>query len=232
MSYLLGIDSSNLNCINLSIGSAQLKSSHKENYFNLEIDHLSSAAAIIPGISQLLKNNNLRIEEIEKVLLASGPGSFTGIRNAMSSAFGLGFGLKKDVFATSILHIDAYLAAEMERLLLFKKANDNEYYSQYFEFENKKIIQKDPLIIIPERDRSIHLKKILAAKGFNNEEIQVVEIEQKSGKNTAQGLIDFYINNPEHFLQIFDKHTFKANIEADYVKPINAKTLAERGIGR
>lgn len=230
MSYLLGIDSSNLNGINLCLGS--LKSANNESYFDLEVSNKSSAEAIIPGIAQLLKDNNVAIGEVEKILLTSGPGSFTGIRNAMSSAFGLGFGLKKDIFATSILHVDAYLGVNGKRVLLFKKANNNEYYSQYFEFENKKIIREKPLMIILDRDRNIHLKEVLAAKDLDNQELQLLEIEQKSGVNTAHGLITFYQDNPEYFLQVFDQGTFKANVEADYVKPVNAKTLVERGIGR
>lgn len=225
MSYTLAIDSTSLNTINISLCS--IKAGRN---FELSINSRNSAETLIAGISKLLKSNSLDLQQIEKILVASGPGSFTGIRNALSTSFGLALGLKIDIFSTSILQIDAYLAAKDEHLLLLKRANNNEFFFQYFKFESKRIIEKTSVSIVNESEKASFIRQKLTELSLIEGNFQLIEIKQKSRENTAQGLIAFYRDNPEHFLQVFEHGTFKAKIAADYVKPVNAKTLAERGI--
>ena len=52
------------------------------------------AQVVLPIFEQLLKENNLRLEDITGIEVNPGPGSFTGIRVGISIANTLGFLLK------------------------------------------------------------------------------------------------------------------------------------------
>jgi tRNA threonylcarbamoyladenosine biosynthesis protein TsaB len=50
--------------------------------------------ATLPAINKLLHKNNARIEDVEKVTVNKGPGSFTGLRVGVAIANALSFLLK------------------------------------------------------------------------------------------------------------------------------------------
>ena len=66
---------------------------------------ISRAEDILPNLDQLLLRNGLRREEIGKVVVATGPGSFTGIKIGISTALGLADGL--DCPAVGISSLEA-----------------------------------------------------------------------------------------------------------------------------
>jgi len=65
----------------------------KKNKLNKEATLLRSEATL-PAIDKLLNNNKAKIEEIEKVDVSKGPGSFTGLRVGVAIANTLSFLLK------------------------------------------------------------------------------------------------------------------------------------------
>ncbi len=67
-----------------------------------------------PAIQQLLKNNQIPINQIEAIAVAAGPGSYTGLRVGMASAKGLSYALNKPLITIGSLEILA-LSAIMEQ---------------------------------------------------------------------------------------------------------------------
>ncbi len=76
-----------------------------------ELNHLQSLA---PMVKSLLDKHNMTPEEIEGVLMSSGPGSFTGIRIGL--AFGKAFSLS--------LGIDSYVESSLKMLAYQKMEKD------------------------------------------------------------------------------------------------------------
>lgn len=88
MAKIINIDTSNNKKININLNN------------NGKIINLSSESillrseAALPLIDKLLKNNNVKLEEINEVTVNLGPGSYTGVRVGAAIANTLGFFLK------------------------------------------------------------------------------------------------------------------------------------------
>jgi tRNA threonylcarbamoyladenosine biosynthesis protein TsaB len=88
MANVLKIDTSNNKQISVEVEAGNNKDSLTE-----EATFLKSEA-VLPTIEKILERNNLKIEEIEKVEVNKGPGSFTGLRVGVAIANALSFLLK------------------------------------------------------------------------------------------------------------------------------------------
>ncbi len=60
------------------------------------------ADKILPEIEKLLKNNSTKPEELDKIIVQRGPGSYTGIRVGLTIANTLAFALKIPVNARKV----------------------------------------------------------------------------------------------------------------------------------
>lgn len=88
MAKIINIDTSDNKKINV-----ELEINGVKNNMSSESMILKSEAAL-PLIDKLLKDNNLKIEEIDEVKVNTGPGSYTGLRVGSAIANALGFLLK------------------------------------------------------------------------------------------------------------------------------------------
>ena len=97
--YTILLDSSNTK---LAVGIAKdgkvLKSTIYEAWQE-QSEHM------IPEISAILEDFNVKNEEIDDVMVAIGPGSYTGVRIAITIAKTMGFALKIEVFPVSSLQV-------------------------------------------------------------------------------------------------------------------------------
>lgn len=88
MIKIISIDTSDNKKINIGIEIGGVKKT-----LSSESVILKSEAAL-PLIDRLLKENNLKIEEIDEIKVNEGPGSYTGVRVGAAIANTLGFVLK------------------------------------------------------------------------------------------------------------------------------------------
>ncbi|MEK7160383.1 MAG: tRNA (adenosine(37)-N6)-threonylcarbamoyltransferase complex dimerization subunit type 1 TsaB [Patescibacteria group bacterium] len=88
MVKIISIDTSDNKKINVGLEINGVK-------YNLSSKSLiAKSEAVLPLIDKLLKDNNLKIEEIDEVKVNTGPGSYTGLRVGATIANTLGFVLK------------------------------------------------------------------------------------------------------------------------------------------
>ncbi len=66
------------------------------------------SVSLMPTIDKILSENGYRIEEVDKIIVSIGPGSYTGIRVALSCAFGLSDSLGIDLYGVSSLRAFSY----------------------------------------------------------------------------------------------------------------------------
>ena len=89
---------------------------------------------------ELLKKNNLRIEDLDKLATSIGPGSFTGIRVALNFIKSLAYTLDKPVITTnSLLLLAAPALVTEKKVFCFQTAFRNLIYCSGFEAENEKL---------------------------------------------------------------------------------------------
>lgn len=99
---ILGIDSSARSASVAITDGEKLLGSF---YTNTGLTH---SQTLMPMIESLLKNANVRFDEIDLIAVNKGPGSFTGIRIGVAAAKGMADVLKTPVYGASTLGSMAY----------------------------------------------------------------------------------------------------------------------------
>ena len=66
---------------------------------------------LLPGLSFLLKQEKLTINEADGIIVARGPGSYNGLRVGLGTAKGLAFSLNIPLVGVGTLEVEAYQAA-------------------------------------------------------------------------------------------------------------------------
>ena len=122
---ILGIDTSTKICTCSIFDSengviAETSLSVKKNHSNI----------VMPIIDNLFKISDLNINDIDKIAVAIGPGSFTGVRIALGIAKGLAMALKKPLIAVNELDILEAIASgnENEIIPLIDARKERVYY--------------------------------------------------------------------------------------------------------
>lgn len=127
---ILGIDTSTKICTCSIFDSengiiAETSLSVKKNHSNI----------VMPIIDNLFKISDLTINDIDKIAVAIGPGSFTGVRIALGIAKGLAMALNKPLIAVNELDILEAIASgnENEIIPLIGARKERVYYK----YQNK-----------------------------------------------------------------------------------------------
>ncbi|WP_338982351.1 tRNA (adenosine(37)-N6)-threonylcarbamoyltransferase complex dimerization subunit type 1 TsaB [Fusobacterium nucleatum] len=122
---ILGIDTSTKICTCSIFDSengviAETSLSVKKNHSNI----------VMPIIDNLFKISDLKINDIDKIAVAIGPGSFTGVRIALGIAKGLAMALNKPLIAVNELDILEAIASgnENEIIPLIDARKERVYY--------------------------------------------------------------------------------------------------------
>lgn len=73
-----------------------------------EVGKSGHSTVLMPVIDKLLKDNNVRIDDVDTIGVVVGPGSFTGIRIGVSTATALAFSLNAKRIAVTTFELLAY----------------------------------------------------------------------------------------------------------------------------
>lgn len=90
------------------------------------------AEALLPKIEEILSKEGVEISDIDNVVVGVGPGSFTGVRIAVSTAKGLFATGKVNVYNVTSFEMLSYSEVEMQNLVIITKAFSSLYYASIF----------------------------------------------------------------------------------------------------
>jgi len=91
-------------------------------------------------IQQVLDESKLKAENIDKIIVVTGPGSFTGVRIGVTIAKVYAYLLKKDIIGVSSLKVLALSAPTSNCYLSIIDAKHNNYYIGLYDKDYKDII--------------------------------------------------------------------------------------------
>ncbi len=96
------------------------------------------AGRILPMLDALLAEAGVSLHQIDAIAYGAGPGSFTGLRIALSLAQGLAFGLEKPLIPVESLHAMAYAFAQdpkhtQDSVVCLLDARMDEFYLASFQ---------------------------------------------------------------------------------------------------
>lgn len=128
--YLLGIDTSGKS------GGVTLAEGDEHTYRELETSPIAGgtfSAQLVPTVAALLSKKQLHIQDLGGFAVASGPGSFTGLRVGLGAVKGLAEASGKPIAQVSLLEALASLAEVEGTVAVALDAGRSEiYFGLYF----------------------------------------------------------------------------------------------------
>jgi len=106
------------------------------------------AEDLFPTIERLLALSRAPLNAIDKVAVATGPGSLTGLRVAIAAAQGLARGSGAALVGVSTLDVLAYPHAHSkQRTCALLPAGRTEWYAALYQERNRKWVRRSPYIV-------------------------------------------------------------------------------------
>ena len=132
--------------------SAALFEDDKMLALSIQNGGLTHSRTLLPMAEDLLKNIDKRIADLDRVAVAHGPGSFTGLRIGMAEAKGLCWALEIPAVGVSTLEAMAFGGPNMDGTMLCcaMDARRGQVYNALFRVEDGK-----PVRLTPDRAISI-----------------------------------------------------------------------------
>lgn len=120
---------------------------------------------LLPMIDQVVKMSEVPLKDIDAIAVASGPGSFTGLRIGSATAKGLGLALDKPVVPVPALEGIAYRAACFGGIICpLMDARRNQVYAAAYRMESGSLVN-----IIEQK--AVVLRDILSELSETGEEV-------------------------------------------------------------
>lgn len=117
---------------------------------------LTHSRTLLPMVEDLLRNTETRLDDVDAVAVARGPGSFTGIRIGVAAVKGLCWASEKPAIGVSTLAAMAWngaAAGEGSLICCCMDARRQQVYNALFEIRDAK-----PARLVP--DRAISLEEL------------------------------------------------------------------------
>jgi len=113
---------------------------------------------LFPTIERMLTDARSSLADVDRVAVATGPGSFTGLRVAIAAAQGIARGSGASLVGVSTLDVLAYPhAPSKQRTCALLPAGRTEWYAAIYQERNRKWLRRSPFIAatLPELCRQI-----------------------------------------------------------------------------
>lgn len=131
---LLALDSSGLVASVAIVEDDTLIAEYTLNYKK------THSQTLLPMLDEIMKMTRIPLESIEAIAVASGPGSFTGLRIGSATAKGLGLSLKKPIIPVPTLEGLACNLADTQWLICpMMDARRQQVYTGIYRFEDQNL---------------------------------------------------------------------------------------------
>ena len=150
------------------------------------------SAQLVPQIASLLAKHNLKKEDIDAFAVASGPGSFTGLRVGLAAIKALAEVLHKPIAAVSRLEAVARSANVNGTVVAVLDAGRGELYSGIYAVEkNGSRLEAEQLLTMPEligvaSTRPVATPDPKLAGALRAERMQVIEVQPQKADFIAR----------------------------------------------
>jgi tRNA threonylcarbamoyladenosine biosynthesis protein TsaB len=140
------------------------------------------SAQLVPEVAALLSKHGLKKQNIDAFAVASGPGSFTGLRVGLAAIKGLAEILGKPIATVSMLEAVAIAGGMQGRVLAFLDAGRGEAYLGRYEVSDKRATMIDEGLIklealaLPDGDATLVTSDKSIAKTLSAKGVAVVEV--------------------------------------------------------
>lgn len=145
--------------------------------FHEKIDS-DMSSKIMPIVDNGFKKINKRIEDIDKIFVVNGPGSFTGIRIGVTIAKTIAWALKKEIVTISSLELMATTNVDTKYIVPIIDARRGNVFAGIYD-TNLNIIKEDKMINLENLKKTIDSNYTIVNYDLNNVVIDVLKIISK-----------------------------------------------------
>lgn len=136
---ILAIDSSGLVASVAVVTEDNLMAEYTINYKK------THSQTLLPMLDEIVKMIDLDLKDIDAIAVASGPGSFTGLRIGSATAKGLGLALNKPIIGIPTVDGLAYNIYGTNKLICpLMDARRNQVYTGIYEYNNNEFCIVEP----------------------------------------------------------------------------------------
>ena len=145
-------------------------------------NHLSEK--FLPLINNIISNNDLKINDVDKIYIVNGPGSFTGVRIGVTTAKVMAWGLKKTIIPISELELLATTKTNKKYIIPYIDARRNAVYAGMYDsnlnniFEDVYITEEKLINKIKRRAKLDECEFVSFYNNFNDTIIPNINIEK------------------------------------------------------
>jgi tRNA threonylcarbamoyladenosine biosynthesis protein TsaB len=175
---VLGLDTSGKNG---SIALVRLEHGSLRTVEVVPLEGGTFSAQLVPQISELLDRHKLTKREIDAFAVASGPGSFTGLRVGLAAIKALAEVLQKPIAAVSLLEAVARVSEKKGEVVAALDAGRGELYvAEYSLAETQTTVRKQELLTFAEFASSNGDREIITP------EAKIADLAREKGLRVTQ----------------------------------------------
>ena len=131
---ILGVDSSGMVASVALVDEDILVAEYSVNYKK------THSQTLLPMLDEIVQMTEFDLNELDGIAVASGPGSFTGLRIGSATVKGLGYALDKPVLSVPTCYALAYNLWGTDNIVCpIMDARRNQVYTGIFKFEDTKL---------------------------------------------------------------------------------------------
>lgn len=138
-------------------------------------------------IDEALREANLKPNDIDKIMVVNGPGSFTGVRIGVTIAKTYAYLLKKDIICVSSLKMMAVSCDHKYCLSLIDAHHDN-YYLGLYDENNNEVIEEQ----FNSKDKVMEIIDKYNPVIVSDNNIKIDNIEVKKVQLDVVKIVDYY----------------------------------------
>lgn len=147
----------------------------KDNKLIEKIEKLSNndlSSQTLPYLDKLLKKNNLNPNDVDKIFVINGPGSFTGIRIGVTIAKMMAWTLNIDIVTISELELLASTPFKTNYIIPYIDARRNAVYAGIYDKDGNNIMP-DCYINIEQLKNSLDSSKSYTFVSYDYEKVNI-----------------------------------------------------------
>lgn len=219
--------------IDTSTTRAELAIQTKDSIFEVENSTPNSHIESLDNLFiELLSVANCEAKEIEKILIGSGPGSFTGLRIGYSYAIGLATALQIPLVKYSTLKAYAYsYFTNQDLVVCLADARRGEFFTSIFKNESEcsfselKPVVENKILELEEIQNIIRLESSKDVLFVTDTSIENLPHDSKIAKNIAKGILELASKGND--IDVYELIEV-AHVKPDYVREVSALKISER----
>ncbi|WP_160689749.1 tRNA (adenosine(37)-N6)-threonylcarbamoyltransferase complex dimerization subunit type 1 TsaB [Clostridium sp. C2-6-12] len=187
-------------------------------------DKKEHSVILMTIIEDLLKNNNLKVDDIDGYVVSKGPGSFTGLRIGMATVKGLSFGSNKPYVSVSSLDALAFSAANFDGIIcpIMDALRNSVYTSLYKSNATYSVNTASSADIDSKNNPSVELERLFDYSALDIDEL----IELIKSKNEK---VIFIGDGVDKYKDYLIKNCPNCYFPPNHLNLVRASSLGELG---